>query len=109
MARLSEQSRIAYLQERIKDAKNNSRLYFVVSMVGVFVLTWGFGGHDSELILIGLLLIGISAPLDFYYYRQKEKLLEELRHLPNIKCSNCGKELSEKVPYCPFCGKPLET
>ena len=115
---MSEQAKLAYLQEKIKDAKGHERGGMIVFVIGVFVTAIGFGlnpliGSNAGIPMEvgGLILAVIGSFRWFYYGYQNNKLMEQLRTLANVMptCPNCGKAIPQgNYAFCPFCGTSLK-
>lgn len=115
---LSEEARLVYLQEKIKDAKRHERSGWIAFIVGVIFAVIGFG--FSDLIGLGGTLIGVAGIIlaivgvfeSFYFLYQYNKSMKELEKMaiPTPKCPKCGKELPKgDFTFCPFCGASLKS
>lgn len=117
MSELSEQAKLAYIQERIKEAKSRLMVGFIIIIFGVAFLgiavvfpfapvpTWIEGGVGVFLCVFGLVL-------SLFYYSERNLLLMQLKGMATKTptCSNCGKPIPQgKYKLCPFCGSSLET
>lgn len=115
---LSEKAKLAYLQEKIKEAKGLERGGLLICVLGVVLAIAGFGfgsffeqGAATLAEVGGILLAGFGFVWYFYYSNQYFKLLEQLKRMAvaNPKCSTRGKELPQgNYAYCPFCGNSLK-
>ena len=115
---LSEQAKLIYLQERIKEAKEREKSGRITFIVGVVLATIGFGlggilGLGGTLIgMLGVLLAGIGFFELIYYTYQYYKLLDQLKKMATTfpTCPKCGKEIPQgNYAFCPFCGAPLKS
>lgn len=115
---MSEQARLIYLQEKIKEAKGRERSGWIAFIIGVVFAVMGFGfsdflGQGGTLMGIGgILLAGIGAVESFYYTYQHSKLLEQLKKMATVTptCPKCGKEIPQgNYAFCPFCGASLKS
>jgi hypothetical protein len=117
MSELSEQAKLAYIQERIKEARSRIILGSIVIVFGIVFLgiavvfpfapvpTWIEGGVGVFLCVFGLVL-------SLFYYSERNLLLMQLKGMATKTptCSNCGKPIPQgKYKLCPFCGFSLET
>lgn len=116
MSELSEQAKLAYIQERIKGARSRIIIGFIIVVFGVAFLgialvrfapvpTWIEGGVGAFLCVFGLVL-------SLFYYSERNLFLMQLKGMATKTptCSNCGKPIPQgKYKLCPFCGSELET
>jgi len=110
---LSEQAKVAYLQERIRNARRAIASSAQVLGIGIVLAILGF---MLSSILIVLAIIGVVLTISagasyFYFIDQSRKLTHQLREMafPLSSCPRCGKELPKGAfTFCPFCGSPLE-
>jgi hypothetical protein len=115
---LSEQAKIASLQEKIKEERNNARnmgivkyFMFAAAIFGFFFYLGGIGGWATLFLgtvcVIGFLVFAIG---EWGAIRTKKELMRELDSM-GVKvptCPKCGRELrQEGLSFCPFCGSPL--
>ena len=133
---LTEQAKIAYLQEKIKEVSKKKRSGWISTAVGFILAIMGYAlyiwkvdyyrltalGQEVFLrseypyqlggilaIIAGIALTAIGFVENIYCATQEAKFMEQLRLMATtIKCPKCGKQILKKTPYCPFCGKPLE-
>ena len=115
---MSEQSKIAYLQEKIKEAKNDTRagqaiivfslMYFAVLYVGLK----DFGTTITPTLL--LVTVGIAVMLIFGCYLlfsgawKKAGLIGQLKAISARKCAGCGILIpNTNITFCPYCGKKI--
>jgi uncharacterized membrane protein YedE/YeeE len=119
---LSEDAKLAYLQEKIEDAKRNERLGpSGIVMGGVFVgvgivfnIIWNntvtmLGG--ISLIALGIFFFVFGIYVSGHYAGQYKNLMKELESMATSfpKCTKCGKELPKgNFVFCPFCGASLK-
>jgi len=115
---LTEQAKIAYLQEKIHEAKRKERGGYASVIIGASFTIVGvicYVLYSHQLLGIGLIILGIILGVTgyvevFYYSAQMTKSMEELRLMATtIKCPKCGKQILQKTPYCPFCGNSLNS
>ncbi|MCW4009955.1 MAG: zinc ribbon domain-containing protein [Candidatus Bathyarchaeota archaeon] len=118
---MSEEAKLAYLQEKINDVKRNERtgaLGIVMGgvFVGVGIVFNALGGGVNFLAAISLIAVGIFlCTFGIYaaehYAGQYKNLIIELEKLATSvpKCPKCGKELPKGTfEFCPFCGASLK-
>ena len=119
---LSEQARVAFLQEKIKDAKGQSRSNFILGIVGLVLASFGFisyvngsFGGGSGFLIVGT--VGVIAAIIGFSLGSKSEI-EKIRWTNELgkiaftipKCPNCNKELPRgNFEFCPFCGKSLKS
>jgi hypothetical protein len=115
---LSEEAKLAYIQERMKETKGNERIASVASMFGMILALVGFMFSDSRFLgtcgiwigVLGIILAiieGISYVGNSYQY---SKLMQELKAMAKATptCPKCGKEIPKgSFAFCPFCGSSL--
>ena len=116
---MSEEAKLAYLQEKIKDVKRNEKMGALgIVMGGAFV---GIGIVFNGLGDIVNFLVGISIVLGIFFFvfgiyvsghyaSQYKNLMKELESMTVSfpKCPKCGKELPKgNFAFCPFCGASL--
>ena len=119
---MSEEARLAYLQEKIKDAKRNERIGPLgIAMGGVFVgvgivlniwnnIVTVIGG--LLVIVLGIFLFVFGIYVSGHYAGQYKNLMKELEKMANTPpiCPNCKKELPKgNLVFCPFCGNSLKS
>jgi hypothetical protein len=122
---LSEEAKIAYLQEKIKEAKRNEK-HGAISIVsagvfggaGIIFIVLGNAFGVIETIYAGISLIAIcifmfifGIYVSLHYEGQYKNLMKELEGMAilNPRCPTCGKELPKgNFAFCPFCGKSLK-
>jgi hypothetical protein len=117
MSGLSEQAKLAYIQERIKETRSRLLVGLIIIVFGVAFLgiavvfpfepipTWIEGGAGVFLCVFGLVL-------SLFYYSERNLLLMQLKGMATKTptCPNCGKPIPQgKYKLCPFCGYALET
>ncbi|MEM3551885.1 MAG: zinc ribbon domain-containing protein [Conexivisphaerales archaeon] len=114
---MSEQAKLIYLQEKIKEAKGRERSGMIAFIAGVIVASIGFAlgevlGEGWTLMGIGGILAAVIGIVEsFYYGYQHSKLLEQLKKMAEAlpACPKCGKEIPQgNYAFCPFCGTPLK-
>jgi len=110
---LSEQAKVAYLQERIRNARHAIASSAQVLGIGIVLAILGFMLFAilAILAIIGVLLTISAGASYFYFIDQSRKLTQQLREMAFTlsSCPKCGKELpKETFSFCPFCGAPLE-
>lgn len=116
---MSEQARLAILQEKLKGAKSRMRTGDIFLTVGavliaayfVFGSTLGYYGNLSWGLLVPAI---ISLVLGFAELmmgaRKKASVLGEMEKMATKlpSCPKCGKPLPQgSHAFCPFCGAPL--
>ena len=115
---MSEEAKLAYLQEKIKEAKRGERSGTILSVVGIFAVAIGFGliphigAIAGTFIGVGGLIAIITGVFEWFYCsRQYLKLMEQFKALANVMptCSKCGKQIPQGTyAFCPFCGTSLK-
>jgi len=111
---LSEQAKLIYLQERIKEAKREEKWGMIAFVSGVAFAIIGFelGVRGTLIGILGILLAGIGSFWAIYFAYQYSKLLDQLKKMATTfpTCPKCGKEIpQENYAFCPFCGAPLKS
>ena len=122
---LSEEAKLAYLQEKIKEAKSNVKAWSsIIVLAGSFIALGIVGGVVLSLFsfwvgficLIAMILLGVI----FFVYgiygavrssKQYDNLMKELEKIavPTYSCPNCKKELPKgNFAFCPFCSASLK-
>lgn len=112
---MSEEAKLAYLQEQLKEVRRNERFAEIGFFIGIFVAMFGlipnpFGRNWTIYGIIGIFIAGGGLVSSIYMYRQHLFLMKQLGRLAivNPKCPQCGKELPKgNYAFCPFCGKSL--
>jgi hypothetical protein len=116
---LSEQAKLVYLQERIRDTKRRERGGLASFVIGVILAAVGFGLNDPRFLGLGGTLMGIGGVILavigsiewLYYMYQYNRYMEDLKKMTVTipKCPKCGRELPQgNFAFCPFCGVSLE-
>ena len=124
---MSEQAKVAYLQEKIKQAKRNERFGIAFFIFGIILVIFSFiapqiiavmypNSPALSPILVGIIggiLFAVLGVADWIYYGlQGGNLVEQLRIMAITipSCPNCKKELPKgNFEFCPFCGKSLKS
>ena len=113
---MSEEAKVAYIQESIKQARSRVIAGGISLVCGVALLVfaavafsllgaaaWAVGGVGVFLIVFGLSLA--------LYYANERSILQlqlKMRATKTLTCRNCGKPIPEgKYALCPFCGSAL--
>jgi tRNA(Ile2) C34 agmatinyltransferase TiaS len=66
--------------------------------------------NDWMLLALGLVITALGSVQIFRGNYAKMGYMSQLERMATaIKCPNCGKEILQKTPYCPFCGHALQT
>ena len=115
---LSEQAKIASLQEQIRDARNAARTASIAAIVsavfaGVFsALSFDMGNWEVlPLVIIFAVAAFICLISEWSNNKTKNRLLMELDAM-SVKiptCPKCGKQIPQgNYPFCPSCGSALD-
>ena len=78
---MSEEAKLEYLREKIKQTKRSGTIYIVLSIVGLVGLLIGFIDWAFDLIIMGVALFLISFVLGFHSNKRKNDLMEQLRRM----------------------------
>jgi len=78
---LSEEAKLAYLREKINEAKRTGWIYNVLFIVGLVGFVIGFIGWAFDLIIMGVALFVVSSVMGFYSNKRKNDLIEQLRKM----------------------------
>ena len=78
---MSEEAKLEYLREKIKQAKRTGIIYNVLSIVGLAGFIIGFIGWASDLIIMGVALFVVGLVMGFYSDKRKNDLMEQLRKM----------------------------
>jgi hypothetical protein len=113
---MSEEAKVAYIQESIKQARSRVITGGISIVCGAIVLVfaaiafsslgaaaWVVGG-------IGVFLIVLGLSLSLYYANERSilQLQLKMRETKTLTCHNCGKPIPQgKYTLCPFCGSAL--
>jgi 1,4-dihydroxy-2-naphthoate octaprenyltransferase len=79
---LSEEAKLEYLRERIKEARSKEKegiMLFIIGIAGSFII-FSFL-KDIFFSILMVILIAISIVQMVHFNRQKEKLMEQLREM----------------------------
>jgi len=119
---MSEQAKVAFLQEQIKDARGHARNGFIICLVGAVVASSGFASYANGMFgggfaLLVLGIVGVAAAivglsLGTYNEIKRIRWMNALGKIafPIPKCPKCGKEFPRgNLEFCPFCGNSLKT
>ncbi len=112
---MSEQARIAALQEKIREWRDAGRAADQASAVGAVVAGLGFGLYlvswggwvALPLGILGLIIVVIGVLLTNVVSVNKKKLMRELESMSGKTptCRYCGKHTPQgDYTHCPFCG-----
>ena len=120
---MSEQTKLIYLQERIREARESENIGGMLFIIGIVLAIIGFIEFELSGIIedmglgwiligiLGIILAGYGLPAIIYYDRQYRKLLDQLKKMATTfpTCPKCGKEIPQgNYAFCPFCGAPLK-
>jgi flagellar motor component MotA len=116
---MSEQAKIAYLQEKIKEARYSQALATIVGALGGIAAVFGLfsyfqsiGGWNMLSMGIGGVIILVIGIIGIWIYEERlKKLQSELKNIGvrTTKCPSCGKQIPQSdFAFCPFCGTALE-
>jgi len=115
---LSEEAKLAYVQDRIKETKRNEQIAIAFLLLGLIIAIVGFafwwlGLYGTSGIWIGALGI-ILAIIEIIGYAANRhihsKLTREFETMAKAlpTCPRCGKEIPKSNrKFCPFCGSQL--
>ena len=118
---MSEHAKIAYWQEKLKDARRGEIGGYILIVSGgaagmflAFANYYFNGGSSSgymsaEIITIILVVFGGAGVLWSHYGKAKATVQLGLIARGSLKCPGCGKELipDAGLVFCPFCGKNI--
>jgi hypothetical protein len=115
---LSEQAKIAYLQEKIKEERENARKCEIVSFLMLVAAFAGFTLYFGYYKSISELALGIIGVVGFFLFSLgeygsnmlKKRYMTELEKLGSKipTCPKCGKQIPQgSYAFCPFCGASL--
>lgn len=99
------EAEVAYLQEKISDAKRNSRIWFIVCFVMV-ILFFGYGiiPWSLDTVLLILIILIASIILSLHYYSQQYIFTSQLEDLVSrVRCLKCGRRIPFGSEFCPIC------
>jgi hypothetical protein len=114
---LSEEAKIAYIQERLKEVRRGERNGSIWGIFGAVLLGVGIGfssilGQSTWILeACGILLFLLGLVDVAYCGFQRIKLMNQMKTMSISipKCPKCGKELPKgNFAFCPFCGSSLE-
>ena len=113
---MSEEGKVAYIQESIKEARSRVIAGGISLVCGTVLLVfaaiafstlgaaaWVVGG-------IGVFLIVFGLSLSLFYANERSilQLQLKMRATKTLTCRNCGKPIPQgKYTVCPFCGSAL--
>jgi len=119
--RVSKQANIAYLQEKIRDARTRRYVGISLEVLGViiFSIPFFFAPFTSIELPFSTFIMLNAGGIAFFIYgalldnKSKRQYSVLMRRLQNISstsnCPKCGKVLPRgKFVFCPFCGNSLE-
>ena len=78
---MSDEAKVAYLKERINEAKNMERITWIVSFFGIGGIFFGWNSSNIGLVIVGVILVVFDFIAGFYYFSQKNKFMEQLRDI----------------------------
>jgi membrane-bound ClpP family serine protease len=112
---LSEQARIASLQEKIQNAKNNGWIGFLLSAIGIVLILVGaylvFFPNPSVsiediglVVFLGVIVMLAGGAIHSFYENKRIKLVKETKAttIKNPRALPLG-----NYTFCPFCGSPI--
>jgi len=79
---LSEEAKLEYLRERIKQAKSRERegiMFLIIGIVLTSIIFAFFGDILFQILSVFVIIIGVVQM--FYFGYRKEKLMEQLREM----------------------------
>ena len=115
---MSEQARIASLQEKIKEARYGQILAMFAGAIGGIAAVLGFFSYSQSIGEWTILFVGIGGAVIlmsgvmgvWIYEGRMKKLMSELENISvrTTTCPKCGKQIPQaNFAFCPFCGSPL--
>ena len=116
---MSEQARLAILQEKLKEAKSRMRTGDIFLTVGavliaayfVFVSTLGYYGIPAWGLLVPAIISLVIGFVELLMgARKKASVLGEMEKMATKipSCPKCGKPLPQgNHAFCPFCGTAI--
>ena len=115
---LSEDAKLAFLQEKIKQAKSNVRAgssgivsACVIIAAGIVASFWVGFIYLIAMVLLGAFFFVYGIYVAVHYSNQYDNLMKELEKMaiPTYTCPNCKKELPKgNFAFCPFCSASLK-
>lgn len=103
---MSEAAKVACLQEKIEEERGKERSGSISFSMGVAPLI--ISVIRSSLITnpsLGWFIVGMGVLAGVVGAVQS--IRTRLRLLKVSKCPKCGKPITQRTPYCPFCGNQL--
>jgi hypothetical protein len=113
---MSEEAKVAYIQESIKQARSRIIAGGISLVCGAVLLVFAaiafssLGAAAWVVGCIGVFLIVFGLSLSLYYANERSILQLQLkgRATKTPTCRNCGKPIPQgKYTLCPFCGSAL--
>jgi hypothetical protein len=114
---LSEQARLVYLQEKMRQAKREERFGTLIFVTGVIFITiytlltqYSPSPSGIWILVIGLVFAALGFAGIGYYSYQHMLLMKQLEKMTIkiLTCPKCGKQIPQgNFTFCPFCGSPL--
>jgi len=78
---LSDEAKVAYLKERINQAKNMERINWIILFFGIGSTYFGWDSSNIGLMIVGVILFVFGFIAGLYYTSQKNKFMEQLRDI----------------------------
>jgi hypothetical protein len=112
--KLSEQAKLTYIQEELREARNNEKWGYLLGFLGAVLAGVGFGWGSGLQALgyLGILLAAFGFAWAIFCSYRGSKLREQLKTMATKipTCPKCGKQIPQgNYTFCPFCGSPLIT
>jgi len=118
---MSEQAKVAYLQEKIKEARRNEIGGLALFMFGLFLIAltliansfhpFGLGFFAGIIVGICAVIIGFCVAI-YYGVVLLSRFMTESQSMTIqiLKCPHCQKELPKgNFEFSPYCGKSLKS
>lgn len=111
---LSEEAKLAYLKEKINEARRKERTSTIIMFVGVIIAVLFYSEYpfhsNLPLTIMGIVLVIMGIVESTYYELQKNNSMKQLEKMAfkTPACPKCGKAIPKgNFAFCPFCGASL--
>ena len=112
---MSEEAKLAYVQERLVKVNRRIKFAWLLSFVGAIIVILSYAFEPSlsnarAFEIIGVLIICVGVIVNLVYgTSEKSKLIKQLETKASLNsCKKCGKPLPKaKSLTCPSCGEKI--
>jgi len=111
---VSEAAELLLLKEKLDEIKRSRWVTQIIVFVLVIIISIAISDALNLDFVMGLIFVVVfgfstSVAVDFYYNREKEKIVQQIKGVATAnRCPKCKMPIpSGDFAFCPFCGASL--